>query len=432
MIPLRKRKRLLMAVMCMACMLQAAEAIRTWTDVQGRMITATMIEPAPEHVKVRMPNGAEFTIPLDRLIESDRQYVLRRMREMIAAGQMADVRIPPSQRVWPQSVGVSPTSVEVTVVEEDMVRSRFVYRTQDFEFISDERLARSVMTEVARTFEGTREVLLALPWGLRVQPPEGHEHFRAMLFETREAYIRAGAPPNSGGVYMSGPKIFMVPFQSLGLQRRARTWYLDRNYSNHTLIHEITHQLMDEVLPALPLWVIEGTAEYVSHLPFNAGTFRAHEHQRALRAAIEERQRRGHRIRIDRLESFMNMTHQQWHEIANRSSQDQSYLYIASLLLVYYFNHLDGDRHGTRFMQFMDAVHDDVDRREKILSDPQVERLPNGGWRGPAGFMPAELAFDRMPFNHIRLLVDGRSFEQLANEIETAFRGIGIRMTVTP
>lgn len=432
MIPLRKRKMLLKAVMGVAWLIGASEPIRTWTDVQGRMITATLIEPAPEQVKVRMPNGAEFTIPLERLVESDRQYVLRRMREMMDAGQMAKIRIPPSQRVWPQSVGISATSVEVSVVEEDMDQRRFVYRTQDFEFISDERLARSVMTEVARTFEGTRMLLLELPWGLRVQPPAGHEWFRAMLFETREAYIGAGAPANSGGVYMTGPKIFMVPFESLGLRRRARTWYLERNFSHHTLIHEITHQLMDEVLPALPLWVIEGTAEYVSHLPFNAGTFRAHEHQRALRAAIDERQRRGHRIRIDGLESFMRMTPRQWHEIANRSSEDQSYLYTVSLLLVYYFNHLDGDRHGTRFLQFMDAVHDDVDRRNKILSDPQVERLPNGGWRGPAGFMPAELAFDRMPFNHIGLLVDGRSFEQLANEIETAFRGIGIRMSVKP
>lgn len=423
-----------LALPAFLCLLEvrAFEPVRTWTDVQGRMISATMLEPGAEHVRVRMTNGAEHTIPLERLVTADQQYVRRRLLAMMESGELTGVRIPPSQRKWPQSVGVSPTSVDVTVVEENAAERRYVYRTEDFEFISDERLARSVMTEVARTFEATRTLLLALPWGLRCIPPDGHEFYKAQLFETREGYIRAGAPENSGGVYMRGPKIFMVPFPSLGLRRRASTWYLDRNYRNDTLIHEITHQLMDEVLPALPTWIIEGTAEYVENLPYNAGTFRAHEHHRALRANIAQRERRGHRIRIDGLEAFMNMDRQRWHEIANRSREDQAYLYIASLLLVYYFNHLDGDGHGTRFMTYMDAVYDDVDRRDKILSDPRVERLPNGGWRGPAGFMPPELSFERMPFNHIGLLVDGRPYAQLAEQIEAAFRGAGIRMTVTP
>ncbi len=412
--------------------ISAVEPMRTWTDVQGRMMTATMLEPGAEQVKVRMSNGAEHEIPLERLIEADRQYVRRRLLAMIESGQLTGVRIPPSQRKWPQSVGVSPTSVEVTVVEENPARRRYVYHTADFEFISDERLARSVMTEVSRAFEATRTLLLALPWGLRATAPDGHGRFKSQLFETREAYIRAGAPENSGGVYMSGPKIFMVPFQSLGLRRRAQTWYMDRNYTNDTLIHEIVHQLMDEVLPALPVWVIEGTAEYVRILPYNAGTFRPQDHQRALRAEIAERQRRGHPLRIDGLEAFMNMTLPQWHAIANRSSQDQSYLYIASLLLTYYFNHLDGDGHGTRFMQFMDAVHDDVDRRAAIMADPRVEHLPDGGWRMPQGMMPPELTHQRMPFNHIGLLVGDRPYAQLAGEIENAFRGIGIRLTVTP
>lgn len=410
----------------------AFEPVRTWTDVQGRMISATMLEPGAEHVKVRLTNGAEHEIPLERLVAADQQYVRRRLLAMIESGEMTGVRIPPSQRKWPQSVGVSPTSVEVSVVEENAARRRYVYRTQDFEFISDERLARSVMTEVARTFEATRTLLLALPWGLRCIPPEGHEHYKAQLFETRAGYVRAGAPENSGGVYMRGSKIFMVPFPSLGLQKRAQTWYLDRNYRNDTLIHEITHQLMDEVLPALPTWGIEGTAEYVENLSYNAGTFRAHEHHRALRANIAQRERRGHRIRIDGLEAFMNMKREDWHQIANRSREDQAYLYIASLLLVYYFNHLDEDGHGTRFMEFMDAVHDDADRRAKIMADPRVEHLPNGGWRMPSGLMPPELAHDRLPFNHIDKLVGDRPYAQLAEKIETAFRGAGIRVRVTP
>lgn len=408
------------------------EPARTWTDVQGRMISAVMLEPGAESVRVRLMNGVEHTIPLDRLVEADRQYVRRRLMAMVASGELTGVRLPPAQRRWPESVGVSPTAVEATVVEENAAERRYVYHTEDFEFVSDEKLARSVMTEVARTFEATRTLLLALPWGLRCIPPAGQERYRSQLFETREGYVAAGAPENSGGVYMSGPKLFMVPFQSLGLRKRAQTWYQDRAYSNDTLIHEITHQLMDELLMALPLWVIEGTAEYVENLPYNAGTFRAHEHHRALRANLAERERRGLALRIDGLERFLRMTREEWHAIADRSWEDQASLYIGALLAVYYFNHLDGDGTGTRFMAFMDAVHDDVDRRAEIFADPRVEHLPNGGWRMPSGLLPPELGQERMPFNHVGVLLGGRSVEQLAGEMEAGFRGAGLKVVVTP
>jgi hypothetical protein len=66
------------------------------------------------------------------------------------------------------------------------------------------------------------------------------------------------------------------------------------------------------------------------------------------------------------------------------------------------------------------------------MADPRVEHLPDGGWRMPQGMMPPELTHQRMPFNHIGLLVGDRPYAQLAGEIENAFRGIGIRLTVTP
>jgi hypothetical protein len=99
---------------------------------------------------------------------------------------------------------------------------------------------------------------------------------------------------------------------------------MDRTYSNRTLIHEVTHQLMDEILPMLPTWMVEGTAEYVEHLPYRWGTFRAHEHERQMRDHIEKQKKSGHRIGIGSLEVFMNMDRAAWHEQTSLSSERMS------------------------------------------------------------------------------------------------------------
>ncbi len=414
------------------CRVFASEIARTWTDVHGRLMTATMLEPGNESVKVQMPGGVVHDIPLERLIESDRLYVRQRMVDWVEAGKLTGVRIPPSQRTWPRSVGVSPTSVEVRFSEEKSDDNLFVYMSEDFEFTVDDKLASSVMTEVARVFEATRTLLLALPWGLRCEPTGGQERFQARLFETRGNYVRAGGPENSGGVYMRSSKVFMIPFSSLGLGKRSRTWYMDRNYSNSTLIHEVTHQLMDEILPVLPTWMIEGTAVYVENLPYRWGTFRAHEHEREMRAYIDRRKRAGRHIAIDSLEAFMNMDRATWHAQTSISSQRMSEMYIASYLLVYYFCHLDDDSHGSSFMRYMDAVHDDAERWNKLFADPKVVKFPDGSFRFPSGHFPEDLSRDTLPFKHLGLLLDGRSYADLADDILQAYRKFRIDVNIRP
>ena len=65
-------------------------------------------------------------------------------------------------------------------------------------------------------------------------------------------YIAAGGPENSGGVYMSGDKTFRIPFESLGIKRLGESYTRDVDFSNDTLVHEITHQLMHDYLPFCP------------------------------------------------------------------------------------------------------------------------------------------------------------------------------------
>ena len=67
--------------------------------------------------------------------------------------------------------------------------------------------------KIARTFEATRSLVSALPWGIDPKPPAGLGFYQARLFVTREDYFADGGPENSGGVYMSKDRIFRIPFR---------------------------------------------------------------------------------------------------------------------------------------------------------------------------------------------------------------------------
>jgi len=231
-------------------------------------------------------------------------------------------------------------------------------------------------------------------------------------------------------VYMTGEKIFKVPFPSIGLEMRGKTWFKNDNYSGDTLIHEITHQMMHDYLPFLPVWVIEGTAEYTEMLPYNAGAFRADSHKGAIRDHINEMQKRGYSASIDNLQTHMTMNRSQWSGLAESSSRSMGELYFRSVLIVYFFCHLDGDKKGTRFMKFMDAVHGETEALRTFFKDPRVKRHPDGSFTYPTSFPPPDMKSETGPFKHLTLLLNDRSYSQIAQEMVAAYKDIGLKVSV--
>lgn len=327
---------------------------------------------------------------------------------------------------------VPSSAIEIQPVEESPAARRFVYRSEAFEFTSQAKLAGSVMKEVARTFEATRALVTALPWGIVCRPPEGLERYQAALYETRQDYIAAGGPANSGGVYSSGDKIFKVPFPSIGLELRGKTYYKNDNYDGGTLIHEITHQMMHNYLPFLPKWVIEGTAEYTEMIPYNAGKFRTEAHKIGIRDHVQEMQRRGYASTIGKLETHMTMNRATWDGIADSENRAMGELYFRSVLAVYFFCHLDGaeGKKGQRFLRFMDAVHGETEALRAFFADPRVKRFPDGRFSYPTSFPPPDMKSETAPFKHLALLLDGRSYAQIAQEMTAAYKSIGIKVSV--
>lgn len=442
---MKSPNRFFIALLAMTVSAHAQDAAtRPWKDAQGRIIQAAFVSITTDSVTLRMADGKEHQIPLARLSAEDQAFAKSQApagnpptaATPAAAGPTPSANpIPLEKRVWPTDVIVPSRSIEIQPIEESAPARRFVYRSEAFEFTSQAKLAGSVMKEVARTFEATRALVTALPWSVICRPPQGLERYQAALYETRNDYIAAGGPQNSGGVYSSGDKIFKVPFPSIGLEMRGKTYFKNDNYDGGTLIHEITHQMMHNYLPFLPKWVIEGTAEYTEMIPYNAGKFRTDAHKIGIRDHAQEMQKRGYALDIGSLETHMTMNRATWDGIAETNNRAMGELYFRSVLVLYFFCHLDdADKKklpmGHRFMRFMDAVHGETEALRIFFADPRVKLKGDGSFTYPISFPPPDMKPDSAPFKHLSILLNDRSYSQIAKEMTEAYKSIGLKVSV--
>lgn len=410
---------------------------RTWTSRDGRKVEAVFTGFEAGQVALKLSTGQVVKVPLERLSEQDQTLVR--------------TQPPPApKREWPDLVLVPSASIEVKLASSDAATRKFVYRSEGFEYTSQGNLLPSLMNEVARTFEATKRLVGALPWGITCRPPEGMELYQAALYETRDDYIQAGGPTNSGGVYSTADKIFKIPFESLGIKRLGKSYTKDDHYSNDTLVHEITHQMMHDYLPYIPQWAVEGCAEYAELLPYNAGKFNVGRRREGLKDYLATWVQRGRPPVLPNLASLFRMTRPEWDALARESNIQQGLLYQQSALLVYYFNHLDGSGKGERWIAFMDATTKDVrawaeyqrgfltyrEAMNAFFKLPGVERQEGGRFSYPPNLKPpqpptppdGEPMSDQTAFKHLPLLLDGRSVEALQAEIAARFKDDGFKL----
>lgn len=425
--------RVLLLAFAGALAAQQPSTERTWTDVQGRKVVASFAGLQGDSVQLALQDGKVVPFPLAQLSAEDQAFVKNQPAPTASAPAPSTdaVRRPPDKRAWPDKVEVSARTMEkLQLVTEEPANRKYIYRTDSFEFFSQDKLAGSVMTEIARTFEATRLLVAALPWGILCQPPPPLERYQAALYETREDYFNNGGPQNSGGVYDSGDMIFKIPFPSLGLERRGKTWFKNENYRNDTLVHEITHQMMHDYLRFLPKWVIEGSAEYTELMPYNAGTFRVGSHKTGIKDHISQNRQGDSVIHLGSIRQHITMTRDQW-DIAASDTDKMRVLYFRSSLLVYFFNHLDGKGNGERFIDFFEGVYGEVQAMKTFFAHPEVKKFPGGRFSYPTSLTPPDMKPETAPFKHIDKLLAGRDYSKLAADIVEGYRVVGIKVEAT-
>ena len=426
--PLRSRWTALSLVLLAVGVLGAAAGeLRQWTDVDGRTMQAKFISQDGKEAVFELASGQKATVPLSRLSVAD-QALIR---------QVPNLPSPPAvvtsgageKRAWPDYVEVNPHSDDIKLVEDSPSERRYVYRSQSFQFVSQDKLAESVMKDVARTFEATKALVQALPWGIDPRPPSALGYFQAKLYETRKDYIADGGPENSGGVYFRSDRIFRIPFPSLGLEMRGKTWFKKPSYKEVTLVHEVTHQMMDDYLPFLPTWVIEGTAEYTEALPYNYGKFRVKDREGAMKEFVKERlSRGGPSTNLRPVGDHMTMKREEWTSLAKLRNAQHS-LYFESYLLIYYFSHLDGDGKGTRFLRYLDEIGKASQAWQDFFKNPLVTKNPDGSFTYPRSLpLPAAARSEEFGLEKLDILLDGRSLSDMDAVVKEAYKKAGIRL----
>ncbi|MEO5916893.1 MAG: SHD1 domain-containing protein [Luteolibacter sp.] len=383
-------------LLCLA--LANAAEVRTWTDVQGRKIEASLARIDGQSVVLKLKDGREVPYPLAKLSDADRKNVeenraltssVKSTKNSAEASQPLNFDAP-----WPDIIRFT-EDPEINTVEENVEKKRFIYESANYRYLCDVRLAKSVVKGFAVMFESTHLYCRTLPLGINGGSKTDGK-FQILLFEKFEDYVRAGGPASSAGVFIGGKKAVLVPLDSLGVKPVGSSYMLDRDKSSSTIPHELTHQLSPECyfVEGAMGWFSEGIAEYVATTPYRSGIFSVRGNQKPIMEYVtgygaKDRGGRalGTDIKMPDLKTFMLQDYP--------SFQEQPQLgYGCGLLMTTYFLHMDGEGDGKRMKAFLKALHDGKEGEEA-------------------------LAF----------LLDGRTFTKLQEEFTKAWSRKGVNFT---
>lgn len=380
---------------------------RSWTDVQNRKVEATLVSSDAQSVILQLADGREIPFPLEKLSLPDREYVEKNRALLPAiptAAKPAATTTPAKPEIkddelnfdapWPERIKFT-EDPEIKTVEENAEKKRFIYESANYRYVCDVRLAQSVVKGFAVMFEATHLYCRTLPLGLNGGEKTDGKHL-ILLFEEFSEYVKAGGPPESAGVFMSGRGIVMVPLTSLGVRPVGSGYMLDRDKSSKTLPHELTHQLTPQPYyrKGAMGWFSEGIAEFIAVTPYRAGSYNVRgnikdviDYATGYGSKDMGGRALGKNISLPPLKEFMLQDYSSF-------LKEPQINYGSGLLITTYFLYLDGDGDGKRIKAFLKKLHEDK-----------------------KGEAPLDL------------LLDGRTFEQLEADIVKEWSRKGVDFT---
>ncbi|MDB4408960.1 hypothetical protein N9165_02740, partial [Akkermansiaceae bacterium] len=323
---------------------------------------------------------------------------------------------------WPELVALEDKPT-ITVVTEDKEEKKFIYESDHYRFTCNVRLNRSVVSSFSTLFEATRVYCRALPLAVS-GGIKNNGKYDIFLFETKQQYIEAGAPPSSAGVFMRrGNKSYiMVPLTSLGVRKVGSGYMRDRDKSNGTLVHEITHQLTPGPYFARGArgWFSEGLAEYLTSTPYRSGRFKVKSNFDdivAYATAYGKKDTRGRALGEEftapALVDYMTMPYSSF------TGGDANFNYGLGLVLTTYFLHLDGEGDGARMKEFLKELRTPRKKSDEAAAEGPLESEPSKGLQSIGAH--GRRALEK--------LLDGRTFEELQDDITTGWRRKRVKIT---
>lgn len=304
----------------------------------------------------------------------------------------------PAEESWPRQVSLQGVP-RIEVGSEDAAAGEFIYRSPHYEFRSDTRLGPDVVREFARVFEATHLAVCKLPLDFRPAPENLRRQFTARLYKSDAEYLAAGGMEGSAGCYKRAERCILVPLNSLGVKvlNGGRT-VMDRGgAANATLIHEITHQMMNHWLPRLPVWYAEGAAEYMVVGDYLHGRFNFGQIENLLRQYLTRRRSLDGAIKILRPGELMALDSRTWSQTLAVDRGDSRQNYLSALLLTFYFYHLDSASNDDGMVAYLRAIESGVPAhdacRDHLMRGRSVEML-EGELAGAFKRLGLDITFD--------------------------------------
>lgn len=359
---------------------------RIWTSTAGTRIQARLIDCDGKVVRVQT-SKQQIELMVNKLIPDDQIFLKSWMQSKPTPPPHDE---PAPLKPWPATVEVTRTP-EIAVVSEDEKAKKYVYQSPHYEFTAPIRLSKATVQELAVLFEATYALLDALPVGLNLRVGET-TRLKVLLVEDIDEIIKLGGSGSNEFTYLDDTVV--VTLGNLGAEKKNGRW----NFTAHkTTLWDvrtrIAEQLYSPIGAELPVWFDMGFGDYVAEMRYNDGRFLVSSQRGAVRDFVK-RENPAPTCPMPDLKSCMEMSLDQWTALLEADKLGNHT--TAMILLVYYFLHLDGQGDSAFAANYVKAM---------------------------AAGMPAKQAQEQF-------LLRGRSYADLAAELEAKFRDAGIRIEV--
>lgn len=277
----------------------------------------------------------------------------------------------------------------------------WIFESPHFIFELDAPIDAFSLRRLATIAEATFNRVNSLP--IRI-PPAPDEKNRILIFKEQASYLKAGGNEITAARFVGISKdrrgTVIATFGSVGLTPGEGPYRVGAAEASRILVHEIGHQLTAEYIWFLPTWLNEGFAEYVAFVPCSGGFFDSSPSKRLAgirnRIAFYERMdlnlfgpvspfdqgggdgnKKGSEIGdwLVPLEDLLAERDIIQDSIRNGDLRKAHSSYLTSMLLTYYFLHLEGDRQGSSIR----ALFEETGDLQEILAKrpPLVTRVGN-------------------------------------------------------
>lgn len=391
------------------CLTLSPLSARTWTSTDGKEVEAVLVRSEEGKVTLkRSTDGKTFSLPFSILSQADQEFIATQEKSEApesdkkegTAKKTTDTEFTDTfGEDWPALVKIK-RDFDITKVEMDEEDpDRFVYHSRHFEFIADTGLSNSVIKRFAEIFEVTLQYMQELP----ISSQKALKHTaevrkQILLFSKNDKYHAAGGPIGSAGVYMrrGNDEKILVKMTALGLKKLGSRFTLDRDKQNKTLPHEIVHMFTDPCYFEVGArgWFSEGLAEYVAVTPYRGGNYSVRGNRSDIVEYVTQYGKDGSggrallvgkdTIKVGPIKDFFLIDYGNFTANGNHN-------YGVAALITYYFFHLEGKEDRTNITNFMKALQ--------------------AGKKGEEA---------------LEVLLNGRSYEELEEDIQKAWRTRGV------